>query len=260
MARLLRSMPEISILINALFAAAGSVFYTILLLVSLLYVYAIGFVQLLRETSAGHLFRTVPAAMSTLLLRVSLLDNPHPVFDQVRANSLIGVVLLYFFLVMSFITIHNLLVGLICEVITAVAATERETILVKHVHSILMSCLNTSTQVKSRRLITREEFVKFLQNYDAIRALENLGIDTVDLIDSAHFIFEGEDGFAREVPMSDFLGMLLALRGSNTATVKDIVGLRKFIISACRGTGPSKTPSRPHLPSHDWASTEVMSI
>merc|ERR1719313_3064524 len=46
MARLVRAMPELMILIKGMAAAARSVFFTLCLLVAIMYVFAIAFVQL----------------------------------------------------------------------------------------------------------------------------------------------------------------------------------------------------------------------
>jgi len=50
------------------------------------------------------------------------------------------------------------------------------------------------------------------------------------LMDFTEFIF-GDVTEAKELSFPDFMDMILQLRGSNTATVKDVVDLRKMFIS-----------------------------
>jgi len=72
--------------------------------------------------------------------------------------------------------------------------------------------------------------VQILENGDAVRCLQDVGVDVVGLVDFADFIFEA-DGVAEEAELEfhEFMNVVLQLRGSNTATVKDIVDLRKFV-------------------------------
>merc|ERR1719316_1379758 len=75
MARLLRAMPELMVLLKGMAAAARSVFFTLVLLLGLLYVFAIAFTQLLEGEDVGALFFSdVARSMRTLWLYATLLD------------------------------------------------------------------------------------------------------------------------------------------------------------------------------------------
>merc|ERR1719433_782599 len=68
-ARLLRAVPEIMILVKGVVIAARSVFFTLLLLVLVMYVFAVAFCQLLEGTELGEeYFSSMGNAMATLLL------------------------------------------------------------------------------------------------------------------------------------------------------------------------------------------------
>merc|ERR1719454_1643773 len=61
MGKLLRVMPELLIMLKGMKAATRSVFFTLLLLVVIMYVFAIAFVQLSDDTDVGaSYFDTVP--------------------------------------------------------------------------------------------------------------------------------------------------------------------------------------------------------
>merc|ERR1712151_156582 len=80
-------------------------------------------------------------------------------------------------------------------------------------------------------LISKAEFCDILRNREATKALHEVGVDVVGLVDFVDFIFGGDDSEAdgTTLTFSDFMDVVLQLRGSNTATVKDVVDLRKFI-------------------------------
>mmetsp|Transcript_141121 Transcript_141121/g.243904 ORF Transcript_141121/g.243904 Transcript_141121/m.243904 type:complete len:135 (+) Transcript_141121:1-405(+) len=73
-------------------------------------------------------------------------------------------------------------------------------------------------------MVSQDEFELLLQHPDATRCLNSVGVDVVGLVDFADFIFRGED-----ISFVDFVELVLTLRGTNTARVKDIVDLRKYM-------------------------------
>merc|ERR1712039_591233 len=83
----------------------------------------------------------------------------------------------------------------------------------------------------SDMLISKTEFCDILRNREATKALQEVGVDVVGLVDFVDFIFGGENSEEEGTTLtfSDFMEVVLQLRGSNTATVKDVVDLRKFI-------------------------------
>mmetsp|Transcript_114998 Transcript_114998/g.211479 ORF Transcript_114998/g.211479 Transcript_114998/m.211479 type:complete len:788 (+) Transcript_114998:60-2423(+) len=128
MARLLRSMPELLILIKGMIAAIRSVFFTLLLLFLLLYISAILFRQLTADSAVGEEF--FPGIMSTahrLVLDGMLHDGPADLMAAcVDEGMYILVPLFYMFILMAAFTVLNMLIGVLCEVVSAVAATEHE--------------------------------------------------------------------------------------------------------------------------------------
>merc|ERR1711970_995865 len=75
MVRLLRAMPELMILVKGISVATRSVFFTLCLLLIVIYIFAIAFTQMAAETDLqDKYFKTVPDSMNTLLLRGTLPD------------------------------------------------------------------------------------------------------------------------------------------------------------------------------------------
>jgi len=114
-------------------------------------------------------------------------------------------------------------------VISAVAATEKETMTVSFVKEKMqkiMATLDSSGDGK----ISKEEFGMILQNDEAVACLQDVDVDVEGLVDLADFIFNDDvTGEEKEPDFSDFMEIILGIRGSNSATVKDIMDLRKFV-------------------------------
>lgn len=236
LARLMRAMPELLILVKGMMAAVRSVFFTLLLLVIVLYIFGIAFTQLLKDRTDGldDGFTTVPFAMHTLLLHGTLGDQMTATVEQLGQVSGSLIVLFYLFVLISALTVLNMLIGVLCEVVNAVAATEREELTVTYVKSKLQETLiKGGLDLDNDGVISREEFVQILDNTHAARTLSDVGVDVFNLVDLQDFIFEEDDESGqlceKRLTFAEFMQVVLQLRGSNQATVKDVVDLRKFV-------------------------------
>lgn len=224
MARVMRSVPELMILVKALSMAVRSVFATLLLLVVTIYTFAVFLTMLLAgsEASMGY-FTTVPQSMNTLLLQ-GVFGGNNDVFDRMLGESLFYYMVFLLFMVFGSLTVLNMLIGVICEVVSSVAESEKAEVAAKELKNV-MSHIVKHVDVDCSKAISKDEFVSLLDNGDAMRALHLVGVDVVALVDFVDFIFRGED----ELDIGDFAETVVQFRGSNTATVKDIVDLRMFI-------------------------------
>merc|ERR1719440_1524085 len=121
----------------------------------------------------------------------------------------------------------NMLVGVLCEVVSVVSSVEKESMLVNYVKVTLQHMLQTSgIDVDGDHHIAKHEFENLLLVPGAAKAIQDVGVDPVGLMDCTDFIFQ--DG--KELSFPDFMDMVLQLRGTNTATVKDLVDLRKLLV------------------------------
>jgi len=125
------------------------------------------------------------------------------------------------------LTVMNMLVGVLVEVVSVVSSVEKEAMQVNFVKERLSRIVeNFKEGAGVHTQFTRAEFVMLLETPEAARALQDVGVDVVGLVDYHDFIFQEESNF----DFVNFMEMVLSLRGANTATVKDIVDLRKFLV------------------------------
>merc|ERR1712216_89999 len=123
MARLLRAMPELMILIKGMVSATRSVFFTFCLLALVMYVFAIAFTQMGKEfqkqdAELAAYFLNVPASMYTLWIHGALLDDLSRICGILARNSPYGMLPLFFvFMLLGALTIMNMLIGVLCEVV-----------------------------------------------------------------------------------------------------------------------------------------------
>jgi len=258
MARLLRMVPELVVIVKSIGAAFRSVSFFLLLTVIILYVFAVAFKQLTRGTALGdQYFVSVPQAMNSLLLQGMLPLYAVIVDDISSANALYWPIIMSFILLAS-ITVMNMLVGVLVEVVRTVADREREAMTVIHVtnelrdvmtHFITEGLKDTKKSLAGNRSsfaanfqarrgesdtvakiatedipdMSKDTFETFLASPGVISLLQDCGVDAVAILDSVDMIFEEKVRWgAKGLRFVDFVEVVLNMRGTNPATLKDI--------------------------------------
>jgi hypothetical protein len=225
--RLMRSLPEIAILVKGIGIATRSVFFTLVLLMLIVYVFAVIFRQLTQGTAMGDMyFPSVPTAVNSLLLDGVLPDNAAIVNDLAGQSWYLWPLIMFFILLAS-LTVMNMLVGVLVEVVGAVAEAEKEGLAVHEMRENLIHVMK-ELDYDASGCISKSEFEKILIRPKVCKILLDVGVDVVGLVDLSDFIFEdfGSDG---ELYLEDFMKVVLDLRDGNTAKVKDVVMLQKLM-------------------------------
>lgn len=230
MARIIRKVPELLIMVKAVASAFRSVGLALLLLGISVYVFAIAFRMTLDGTPIGmEKFGNCAIAMHTLIMHGTFLDAVSDIMEALLTDSIPGFILMYAFVTLSAVTIMNMLIGILCEVITAVADAEREALQVITSSEVIQECISASDN-NNDGCIDLNEFHGMLQLPQVRKVLHEVDVDVQTLVNFADVLFEDDNGVTQQkLPFGDFMQKLLQLRGKNTATVKDLVDLRKWI-------------------------------
>lgn len=223
MAKLVRFFPELQILIKAMLTAFRSVFFALVLLLASHYMVAIAYHVTLKGSAVGSAsFDLVLASMQTIFIHCTLLDEVINLVDQFTAEGLyVHLVCMYSVMFINAITLMNLLVGIVVEVISNVAVAEREAVNVKWVEEVLSQLLGHVASV------TQSELGVLLHGEAAHQAFELLGVDAEMLRETVRGRFKETP--TGELSMTQVVEMVIQLRGTNAATVKDMVELRKWV-------------------------------
>mmetsp|Transcript_37084 Transcript_37084/g.102061 ORF Transcript_37084/g.102061 Transcript_37084/m.102061 type:complete len:663 (+) Transcript_37084:86-2074(+) len=224
--RLLRAVPELMVMMKAIGIALRSVGVTFVLLFIIIYFFSIALSTLLEDTPVGEAkFGSVPEAMNTLFVDGILPDHSSLMQDTGDVHWVFFVVVTFYLLLAS-VTLLNMLVGILCEVVSVVASEERERSLLHFVYTELKSLLMlVDCDGDGNELISKEEFEKLLALPKAAQVFNIIGVDMDGLKGLKNLIFAG----GSEMTFVELMDFVLQLRSSNTATVKDFVDLRKFL-------------------------------
>lgn len=132
MARLMRQVPELMVLVRGIGAAAMSVIWILLFLVMVMYVFAIIFTSTYgdpakekEEETAHYIFGSMGDSMMTLFTNGVLGDNLAQTIDIILAEGTIMFWVFFVFFCISAMTLLNMLIGVLCEVIAGTADQEK---------------------------------------------------------------------------------------------------------------------------------------
>jgi hypothetical protein len=195
MVRLMRAVPELVTLLRGMAAAFRSVMSTLILSMIILYVFAICF-KTVMELPLPHLFGSLPQSMWTLLFAGTLVDEPTKICQQINAVSQPILYMFLLYVLLSTYTVLNMLVGILCEVVSAVASAQKDKAAIHFVKATLAKILR-EIDINGDGLVSKNEFFMLMSNDEANHALTDLGVDVKNFLSLGDFLFdeeEGEDG------------------------------------------------------------------
>lgn len=225
--RLIRYVPEVMFLAKGLAAAIRSVLAVLGLLFVVIYVFAILFVQMLGppagEKDFMDTFPNVLHSMNFLFTQV-LCGFDADFHVRVLAKGLIFYLFFVIFQMLASLTIMNMLIGVLCDVVSTVAETEKEQSFIQDVEQHLQ-LIQTRLDSDGNGFIEEKEFQGILEDKLMTKELDELGVDVVSLADFAKFLFRQTE----EITHAEFRHMVLQFRGNKNVTVKDLVDMRRFV-------------------------------
>merc|ERR1719352_1598698 len=107
-------------------------------------------------------------------------------------------VLFYTFFLFASLTVLNMLIGVLCEVVTAVAETEHLELQFNYVRDslepIVERCLKMHADPGEDLKISKQGFTIILEDSETASLFDEVGIDVLGLVDVVDTIFESEMG------------------------------------------------------------------
>ncbi|CAK9078193.1 unnamed protein product [Durusdinium trenchii] len=196
--RLLRYMPEVIILVK------GSVFFTLCMLGLLIYVYGIAFKHLCKDSFAVLCvyFQTLSQSMFTLFYSGCFFDGISMLAEMMFAESFIFGILLMSFLLLAPLTVMNMLVGVLVQVLQVLSQVENDAITTAFLHEQTRKIF-AAMDLNNDGNVDVEEFAKLVKQPNMV-ILGRLGLD-------------------------EFVTQIQAFRRTNQVTIKDLLQFRLMV-------------------------------
>jgi len=207
------------------------------LLVFVIFFFAIVFVKLQVQTDDGC-FEGLLMAMHCLTTQGVFADQATMINDMLSLNMTSYVAFLLY-LLLETLTVLNLFIGVCCDVINRVGEAEGKHRRLEEAQQGTLKMVQEFDD-DGNNSISMQEFRELCVSERCQQQLRELEIDVEDLWELADFIFFEKD----EIGIEEFQKHIMQLRGSNIATVKDIVDMRKFFLEEIHKAINGGRPSR----------------
>jgi len=219
MSRLFKYMPELQTMIKGMFVATRAVSSALLLLVIMMYVFAI--VLVLGLGDAPELdtdFGTMPKCMLTLLVDGIFMDNVGERLDEVMESGYWYMLCPFMlFILLAWMTVMNMLIGILCEVVCAVATAEEEAIAIKALKQTVLSLLLDLDDGSG--MIEQNQLVMVLTDEESQSILQGLNIDLEHLFGWLSMVYQISDRLSVRFVMN----AIMTARGDRTLTMSDLM-------------------------------------
>lgn len=228
MARLMRMLPELVTMLKGVKVASRAVGSCLLIAFLLIYVFGIVMNMILRtEERVNEHFGTLPRTMWTLFVDGTLMDSTTVLSYLVyigEGHTFLAATVFVIFILLSAMTIMNMLIGVLCEVVSSVAAAE------KHEGAVRMMKETIVVQLRNfdsdgNGMICKEELQHVMEDVETTEVLESLQVDVEYLKELQQTFFEHPDS---EVSIEHIMDLMLELRGDLPTTQKHMVRGQRF--------------------------------
>lgn len=236
--RLLRSLPDLLTLVNGIFAASKAVTSSLVLIVILNYVFAIMMHMFLKDVATVHDdFRTLGLTMWTLAMDGTFMDSTKERLNLLRslesdpdcdwAMAWTMILVMFGYILLTNITVMNMLIGVLCEVVSEVKSQDQEKIAITFMKHHLRGMLE-ALDVNNNGRIGKDELADLLTVPLAVRVMEQLEVNPSNLIDMTDSLFEedADAGRVQEVTREELMEVILKVRGNRAVQMEDIVETR----------------------------------
>jgi len=234
MARLMRAFPELVAMIKGVKVASRAVGSALLMLLLLVYIFAIIMHMLVggenENERVEERFGTLLNVMWTLLVDGAFMDNIGIVSrDLLEIKAYFAFLTLLVFVLLSALTVINMLIGVLCEVVSAVAAAEQEEAAIKLVKETLLVMLKELDHDCSGA-ISKEELTNVFNYTSALEVLQSLEVDVKHLVDHLDMFYEyNTKTFGTgDIPIAKIMEVILMLRGDRPTTMKTMLHGQSF--------------------------------
>ncbi|CAJ1422069.1 unnamed protein product [Effrenium voratum] len=233
-------MCELLTLVNGMRAASRAVTSALMLVIGLNYVFAIVINMFLSEVAdemnIEAKFKTLGLSMWSLALHGTFADSIAEILENMRALETVGyewtlgwsmIFVFFLYVLLTNITVMNMLIGIVCEVVSEVKLKDEKNVAVDYLKRNLRQLLIELDEDQNQQISKKE--LNAARNMPRAReVLKELDVDLDNLIVLTEPLFEQDvdAGREQEVTREELLNVILDMRGDRDVRMEDLVRLR----------------------------------
>jgi hypothetical protein len=216
---------------KGMFVASRAVGSSLLMVLLLIYVFGI-IVHMgsSKEEGLNHKLGTLPRCMWTLLMDGTFMDSTGSLLTNLiergKFNTVATAFVFLTFILLSAMTVMNMLIGVLCEVVSAVAQGERDEAAIKVMKETILVELKQFDKDGNGN-ISKGELTHVMKNKQALAVLRSIDVGADCLSELQQMLFYDKPDDA-EVSIDRVMELLLQYRGNLQTTVKHMVEAHAF--------------------------------
>lgn len=227
--RVIRSTPSLMILFSGITAAVRKLFWTMVLLVIVVYVWALCCRLVVGDMKCQY-FTSMSSAMFVLAYPGLF---PGHEFIAERVLKEVGFPLFFLYTAFVIATVFvfcNLILGILLQEVFHVTNFNKEAFSIARVKSELCKALILAG-LDEDAWIDWNEFLSIFEVPQAMAIVEEVGVEVAYFTESAKAVlFEGSAFDGGKVTFKDIVQLILEMRETKTASAKDIMDLKKSML------------------------------
>lgn len=240
LARVVRNVPELVTMALGLLQGARACAASIVMIIMLIYIFGISLHALLKEehdlnqrikNSYNVNFATLLDCMWILLIDGTfMLDGTGDILTMLsyekKANCIVATLILLSFLFLAAMVICNMLIGVLCEVVTQVAQRERDSKAIRLLKETMLIHLKQYDGGDGK--ISKDQLKEVMSEKSSRELLDHLNIDTVFMLALQKMLYTKHDTL---IPIKGVMELMLTCRGDTPATVHTIANCLSYLSS-----------------------------
>jgi len=233
MARLMQAFPELVTMIKGLVRSLRAISSSMILIGLMVYVWAIMMHMLMKEEYEFNEnlwkenmlgFATITQCIWTLLMDGTLmLDNSAPLMTSLifstKFNYILAGALFLSYALLSAMLILQMLIGVLCDVVSRVGSEQRDATAIGLVKQELLEDLKEFDGGDGK--ISQQELLKVMHNPKSKALLKKLNINRLFLLELQKMMFTKP---GQQVSIKACLELMVMCRGDNATTVESLAG------------------------------------
>merc|ERR1719491_2045693 len=243
MARLMRAVPEMMVIIKGMVASTRTVVITGALMTLVLYTFCILFTDAYHERERAEdveepeieaMFGTMGKSMFSLFIYATILDDVTQATNAIRASENWWMLTAFMFVILiSSFMMLNMLIGVLVEVVGATAEGEREKAIESNIREAIGHIFSNMDQ-DSNKEISRGEFLAMRKHKAVMDALGELDIHSAHFNLYAELLFRPSEeqesgGVVPGISYEKLVSMILRLRPGSFVSALDFAAFAKSI-------------------------------
>jgi len=242
MAKIMRHFPELMTLVKGMINATQAVFFILVFLVIVMYIFAIVFTSQLGGPQAAEgveaeaMFSDLGSSMMTLFTNGVLGDNLAQTLGAIKDRSLWLMWFFVLFMLISGVTLLNMLIGVLCQVIADSSREEEESQQMADLRSTLTQAFR-SVDSSNDGVISELEWSQIKSSSSVREQLTKLGVEESQmderLTQMQETLFGQRKSFPEDgkqgIDFEEFVDKVVELRWDTPARALDVEMLKATI-------------------------------